>query len=136
MSCPWITRFSSRSARGRRMMGFRRARCPNLFRDLRGITTLRFRTLNEITSPNHLVPVPHAADLDALNLMLMTACRADEARILDGRSETVGAAMAIERGHLLSCATGGCGKRPVVRMSCAIYWANGSSASMSSGPST
>jgi len=85
---------------------------------------------------NHLVPVPHAADLDALNLMLMTACRADEARILDGRSETVGAAMAIERGHLLSCATGGCGKRPVVRMSCAIYWANGSSASMSSGPST
>ena len=56
---------------------------------------------------NHLVPVPHAADLDALNLMLMTACRADEARILDGRSETVGAAMAIERGHLLSCATEG-----------------------------
>jgi hypothetical protein len=51
MSRPWITRFSSRSARGRRMMGFRRARCLNLSRDLRGITTLRFRTLNEITSP-------------------------------------------------------------------------------------
>jgi len=88
-------------------VGFMRARCLNLSRDLRGITTLRFRTLNEITSPNHLVPVPHAADLDALNLMLMTACRADEARILDGRSETVGAAMAIECGHLLSCAPEG-----------------------------
>jgi hypothetical protein len=53
---------------------------------------------------NHLVPVPHVADLDALNTMLVTACRADEARILDGRTETIGAAMAIERGHLLSCA--------------------------------
>jgi hypothetical protein len=39
--------------------------------------------------------------------MLVTACRADEARILDGRTETIGAAMAIERGHLLSCATEG-----------------------------
>ena len=39
--------------------------------------------------------------------MLVTACRADEARVLDGRSETVGAAMAIERGHLLSCAAEG-----------------------------
>lgn len=56
---------------------------------------------------NHLVPVPHVADLDALNTMLLTACRSDEARILDGRSETVGAAMAIERGHLLSCPTEG-----------------------------
>ena len=56
---------------------------------------------------NHLVPVPRVADLDALNSMLLTACRADEARVLDGRSETIGAAMAIERGHLLSCATEG-----------------------------
>ena len=56
---------------------------------------------------NHLVPVPRVADLDALNTMLVTACRADEARILDGRTDTVGAAMAIERGHLLSCASGG-----------------------------
>ena len=31
--------------------GVRRARCLNLSRDLRGITTLRFRTLNEFTSP-------------------------------------------------------------------------------------
>lgn len=56
---------------------------------------------------NHLVPVPRAGDLDTLNAMLLTACRSDEARILDGRSETVGAAMAIERGHLLSCPTEG-----------------------------
>ena len=56
---------------------------------------------------NHLVPVPRVADLDALNTMLLTACRADEARILDGRSDTVGAAMAIERGHLPSCPTEG-----------------------------
>jgi hypothetical protein len=33
--------------------------------------------------------------------MLMAAGRADEARVLIGRSETVGAAMAVERGHLL-----------------------------------
>jgi len=56
---------------------------------------------------NHLVPVPPAADLDALNTMLVAACRADEARVLPGRSETIGAAMAVERGHLLSCATEG-----------------------------
>ena len=56
---------------------------------------------------NHLVPVPRVADLDALYTMLVTACRADEARILDGRTDTVGAAMAIERGHLPSCASEG-----------------------------
>jgi hypothetical protein len=56
---------------------------------------------------NHLVPVPRVADLDALNAMLLTACRADEARVLDGRSETIGAAMAVERGHLLPCAVEG-----------------------------
>jgi hypothetical protein len=52
---------------------------------------------------NHWVPVPHVADLDALNIMLVAACRADEARVLTGRSETIGAAMAVERDHLLSC---------------------------------
>jgi methyl coenzyme M reductase beta subunit len=56
---------------------------------------------------NHLVPVPRVADLEALNAMLLTACRADEARVLDGRSETIGAAMAVERGHLLPCAVEG-----------------------------
>ena len=50
---------------------------------------------------NHLVPVPCVADLDALNALLLTGCREDEARILDGRTEPVGAAMVTERGHLL-----------------------------------
>ena len=35
---------------------------------------------------NHLVPVPGVADLDALNALLLTGCREDEARILDGRT--------------------------------------------------
>jgi transposase len=56
---------------------------------------------------NHLVPVPRVADLDALNAMLLTACHTDEARVLDGRSETIGAAMAGERSHLLPCAVEG-----------------------------
>jgi transposase len=56
---------------------------------------------------NHLVPVPQVAALDALNSLLLAACRADEARVLDGRSETIGAAMAMERGHLLPCAVEG-----------------------------
>ena len=42
-----------------------------------------------------------------MNSMLVTACRADEARVLDGRSETISAAMAVERGYLLSCAVEG-----------------------------
>jgi transposase len=52
---------------------------------------------------NHLVPVPQVTDLDALNTLLVAACRADEARVLTGRSETIGASMAVERGHLLAC---------------------------------
>ena len=47
------------------------------------------------------------ADLDALNALLLSGCRADEARVLDGRAQTVGAALAEERGHLLSRATEG-----------------------------
>ena len=49
---------------------------------------------------NHLVPVPDVADLDALNAFLLTGCREDEARVLDGRSEPVGVAMVVERDHL------------------------------------
>lgn len=41
---------------------------------------------------NHLVPVPCAADLDALNALLLSGCRDDEARILDGRTEPVASA--------------------------------------------
>ena len=67
---------------------------------------------------NHLVPVPRVADLDALNALLLTACRADEARVLDGRSETIGAAMAVERGHLLPCAVEGFDLAEIVVPSC------------------
>jgi transposase len=56
---------------------------------------------------NHLVPVPSAADIDALNALLLTGCREDEARILDGRTEPVGAAMTVEREHLVQCAAEG-----------------------------
>ena len=56
---------------------------------------------------NHLVPVPDIADLHALNAFLLTSCRADEARILDGRSEPVGAAMVVERDHLTARAPEG-----------------------------
>lgn len=56
---------------------------------------------------NHLVPVPVVADLDALNALLLAGCRADEARVLDGRREAVGATMAVEREHLLRLAAEG-----------------------------
>ena len=56
---------------------------------------------------NHLVPVPCVPDLDALNTLLLTGCRADEARVLDGRTEAVGTAMANEQAHLLPRATEG-----------------------------
>jgi len=46
--------------------------------------------------------VPGVADLDALNAFLLTGCREDEARIPDGRTEPVGAAMVAERDYLLA----------------------------------
>jgi hypothetical protein len=51
---------------------------------------------------NHLVPVPAVADLDALNALPLTGCRGDETRVLDGRTQPIGAALAEERGHLLT----------------------------------
>ncbi len=51
--------------------------------------------------------VPCVADLDALNAMLLSGCRADAARVLDGRTQSVGAALAEERGPLLARATEG-----------------------------
>ncbi|MDO9713076.1 IS21 family transposase [Paracraurococcus lichenis] len=56
---------------------------------------------------NHLVPVPVVTDLDALNALLLAGCRADEARVLDGRREAVSAVMAMEREHLLRPAAEG-----------------------------
>ena len=56
---------------------------------------------------NHLVPVPAARDLDDLNAMLLDGCREDEARHIDGRAQTVGEALTIERLHLLPLAREG-----------------------------
>ncbi|MGH2461860.1 MAG: IS21 family transposase [Chloroflexota bacterium] len=49
---------------------------------------------------NHWVPVPRAADLAALNAQLLAACRQDEGRTLAGRTQSVGAALLVERAHL------------------------------------
>jgi hypothetical protein len=49
---------------------------------------------------NHWVPVPRAADLADLNAQLLAACHADEARTLAGRTQSVGAALLVERAHL------------------------------------
>jgi transposase len=54
---------------------------------------------------NHWVPVPHAADLDALNAQLLAGCRADEARVIRGRTQSVGEAVTIERASLRPLAT-------------------------------
>jgi transposase len=56
---------------------------------------------------NHFVPVPAARDLDELNGMLLAGCRDDESRVIDGREQTVGEALAIERQHLLPLAREG-----------------------------
>jgi transposase len=49
---------------------------------------------------NHWVPLPQAADLDGLNAQLLAGCRADEARVIQGRTQTVGDAMTIEHSTL------------------------------------
>jgi transposase len=56
---------------------------------------------------NHWVPVPQAADLAELNQQLLAACRQDEQRTLAGRSQSVGAALLLERAHLLPLAVEG-----------------------------
>jgi len=56
---------------------------------------------------NHWVPVPQARDLEDLNQQLLAACQADEARTVEGREQTVGAAMLVERSHLLPLAEEG-----------------------------
>ena len=56
---------------------------------------------------NHWVPLPQARHLAELNEQLLAACRADEARTLAGRSQPIGAALLIEREHLLPLAREG-----------------------------
>jgi transposase len=50
---------------------------------------------------NHLVPVPQLRDLAELNALLLAGCEADLARRIDGRSVTVGEALAVERPSLI-----------------------------------
>jgi transposase len=54
---------------------------------------------------NHLVPVPQAESLESLNRQILQGCREDENRVINGRS--VGAAMHLEREHLLPLAPEG-----------------------------
>jgi transposase len=56
---------------------------------------------------NHFVPVPAARDLEDLNAKLLAGCREDEARVINGREQTVGEALVIERQHLLPMAREG-----------------------------
>ena len=49
---------------------------------------------------NYLVPLPEARDLEHLNELLLASCKQEEQRIIAGREQTIGAAMAIEREHL------------------------------------
>lgn len=56
---------------------------------------------------NHWVPIPRARDLEELNRQLLAACQLDEARTVAGREQGVGAAMLVERAHLLPLAEEG-----------------------------
>jgi transposase len=56
---------------------------------------------------NHLVPVPEARDYAHLNELLLEGSKKDEHRLVGDRSLSVGAAMAMEREHLLPSAKEG-----------------------------
>jgi len=49
---------------------------------------------------NHLVPVPQVRDLAELNELLLAGCNEDARRVIGDRTETAGALMLRERGHL------------------------------------
>jgi transposase len=56
---------------------------------------------------NHWVPVPKAVDVAGLNIELLKGCHQDEQRRIEGRDQSVGAALLIEREHLLPLANEG-----------------------------
>jgi transposase len=56
---------------------------------------------------NHWVPVPKAVDVAGLNVELLKGCHQDEQRRIEGRDQSVGAALLIEREHLLPLASEG-----------------------------
>ena len=49
---------------------------------------------------NHLVPVPEARDLEYLNELLRESSRDEEQRVITGRTQSIGAALGVEREHL------------------------------------
>jgi transposase len=49
---------------------------------------------------NYLTPVPKARTWDELNQMIAAASKQDEQRIIEGRTQTIGAGMIIEAAHL------------------------------------
>jgi hypothetical protein len=53
---------------------------------------------------NFLVPVPEAENLEALNALMMAACRQEEERLIGDRSEKVGKLMVAELLHLFPSA--------------------------------
>ena len=56
---------------------------------------------------NHWVPVPQARDLAELNRQLLQGCHDDEQRWIAGRDQSIGAALLVEREHLLPLAEEG-----------------------------
>jgi transposase len=53
---------------------------------------------------NHWVPVPAASNLAELNAKLLEDCHRDENRVIAGRTESIGAALVVEKEHLLPLA--------------------------------
>lgn len=53
------------------------------------------------------MPVPEAVDIAGLNRQLLAGCRDDEQRMIAGRQQSVGAALVVEREHLLPLAPEG-----------------------------
>jgi transposase len=50
---------------------------------------------------NHWVPVPKAVNVAELNRQLLVSCHDDENRMIAGRTQSIGAALLVEREHLL-----------------------------------
>lgn len=56
---------------------------------------------------NYLAPVPQVATLEALNQLINQGMNEEQARVIQGRSQSIGALMLVERDHLLPLATEG-----------------------------
>lgn len=49
---------------------------------------------------NYLTPVPKARNLEELNMKILESCKADEGRVIEGKSISIGEGMHLERPHL------------------------------------